>query len=515
MRHVLRFLLALLSCGIAADTFSAPSSIYLRADKACTITEDLSWRSTVYKLDTAFTANDGGTWYGDARVFTQKDLVLSSSVTGYTTAWYTWAKDVSIREEGPKAATKFLSSDASIDLGARLDELPVNPSGIGLAYAKFTPITYSVAYDLAGGTHGTSHPTSATYDQPFTVSAPTLTGYAFAGWTWNDETYFAGETAAVTLSNLTVTNGATVTLTATWKPRQYGLDLVCGEGVSKIFYKVGSAADWLVVTQTTKVSVDNGTAWSAYAEPAYGYSLSGLGSSADDPAKGTISTAGGRFEPKPTKVSFAVKVTADPLESGTVSGSGSYLYESEAELTARPDTGHSFAGWSDGSTENPHKITVLCATNVMARFAAKSYELQLVLSDGIAALFYRLGGAGSYAQTNVTCTVLVPYGTTYEAYATTVPGSTTLPSATSARQESAGMPTMESTRLTRGSPMTMVCCLATIRAEAVSSQGNIPRLVRSGPSSSRDMRIRSQAKRQAVSEKTAAVSAGTVKGGST
>ena len=43
--------------------------------------------------------------------------------------------------------------------------------------------TYTIQYVLNGGTHGTDHPESATYDIEFPVSNPTRNGYTFAGWT--------------------------------------------------------------------------------------------------------------------------------------------------------------------------------------------------------------------------------------------------------------------------------------------------------------------------------------------
>ncbi|MGN0549431.1 MAG: InlB B-repeat-containing protein, partial [Acutalibacteraceae bacterium] len=43
--------------------------------------------------------------------------------------------------------------------------------------------TYTINYNLDGGTAGTNTPTSATYDVPFAVSPPTKSGYKFVGWT--------------------------------------------------------------------------------------------------------------------------------------------------------------------------------------------------------------------------------------------------------------------------------------------------------------------------------------------
>lgn len=91
-------------------------------------------------------------------------------------------------------------------------------------YARWQTNTYKIAYNLDGGTHGTSHPTSANYDTMVTIDNPSKTGYTFTGWTitgydsttsghtgstWTDET-------GTSYKNLTATDGATVTFTATW-----------------------------------------------------------------------------------------------------------------------------------------------------------------------------------------------------------------------------------------------------------------------------------------------------------
>lgn len=91
-------------------------------------------------------------------------------------------------------------------------------------YARWQANNYKIAYNLDGGTYGTSHPDSANYDTMVTIDNPSKTGYTFTGWTitgydsttsgyagstWTDET-------GTSYKNLTATDGATVTFTATW-----------------------------------------------------------------------------------------------------------------------------------------------------------------------------------------------------------------------------------------------------------------------------------------------------------
>ena len=110
------------------------------------------------------------------------------------------------------------------------------------ATATWTANTYSISYagmdasnfaDNTAASHGSSHPTSATYDTEFTVNNPTKTGYTFTGWKIENmdsvtHTYGSATTTATsiastketTFKNLRSTSG-TVTFTAQWTRNQY------------------------------------------------------------------------------------------------------------------------------------------------------------------------------------------------------------------------------------------------------------------------------------------------------
>ena len=49
-------------------------------------------------------------------------------------------------------------------------------------WAKWTAISYTISYDYDGGTAGSNHPGSGTYDQNVIISNPSRTGYTFDGW---------------------------------------------------------------------------------------------------------------------------------------------------------------------------------------------------------------------------------------------------------------------------------------------------------------------------------------------
>ena len=66
---------------------------------------------------------------------------------------------------------------------------------------------------------------------------------------------------------------------------------------------------------------------------------------------------------------YNVTVVADPVR-GEVSGAGEYAYNTTATLTATANDGYEFAGWSNGSKENPLTITVKEDTELTANFRA-------------------------------------------------------------------------------------------------------------------------------------------------
>ena len=94
---------------------------------------------------------------------------------------------------------------------------------------NWTPITYTISYNLDGGSYGTNHPTSASYNSSISISNPTRTGYKFTGWkitgmdstthTYGSSTITStsiSSTTATSFKNLRSTSG-TVTFTAQWE----------------------------------------------------------------------------------------------------------------------------------------------------------------------------------------------------------------------------------------------------------------------------------------------------------
>jgi len=93
-----------------------------------------------------------------------------------------------------------------------------------ILHAHWTPITYTVAYNGNGSTGGSTADSTHKYDVPreLTANGFTRTGYTFAGWaTSTNGGKVYNNSASVT--NLSSTDGATITLYASWTINNYSL----------------------------------------------------------------------------------------------------------------------------------------------------------------------------------------------------------------------------------------------------------------------------------------------------
>ena len=96
------------------------------------------------------------------------------------------------------------------------------------------------------------------------------------------------------------------------------------------------------------------------------------------------------------QISYTISVNANPASGGIVEGEGSYVYGSTATLHAIPNGDYVFAGWSDGSSENPHYVTVTGDATYTATFSpvgATYYTVSTYVSPAEAG---SVTGAGTY-----------------------------------------------------------------------------------------------------------------------
>jgi hypothetical protein len=78
-------------------------------------------------------------------------------------------------------------------------------------------------------------------------------------------------------------------------------------------------------------------------------------------------------------------------DNGTFTGSGTYMYNNVATITATPNTGYDFVKWSDNNTNASRSITVTSNVTLTATFAIKQYSVTLTAGTG-----GTVSGAGNY-----------------------------------------------------------------------------------------------------------------------
>jgi uncharacterized repeat protein (TIGR02543 family) len=179
------------------------------------VTLSAQWTAITYRVaydknagDAAGTMDTSGHTYNQA-----KNLSANSfTKTGYAFAgWNT-------RTDG--SGTSYSDSQNVTNLSS------ANGATVTL-YARWTAITYRVAYDKnAGDAAGTMDTSGHTYNQAKNLSTNsfTKTGYAFAGWKTAADGSGDGYTDGASVTNLSSTDGATVTLYAQWRTITYTVE---------------------------------------------------------------------------------------------------------------------------------------------------------------------------------------------------------------------------------------------------------------------------------------------------
>ena len=95
-----------------------------------------------------------------------------------------------------------------------------------------------------------------------------------------------------------------------------------------------------------------------------------------------LTNCGGKSELK----QYSVTVTSEDISKGTVSGGGTFAYNSDVTITAVANTGYKFTGWYDGGTHISNEATYnfkMQANDIayIARFTANQYTISVTSED--------------------------------------------------------------------------------------------------------------------------------------
>jgi len=162
-----------------STVFSADATIYAR------------WALTPITMYTVMFDANGGSAVSDMTGVPDGSIITAPTApnrTGYTFGgWYKEAMLTNVWN----FSTDVVSGDVTL-------------------YAKWTPTSYAITYNLEGGTNNSNNPASYTIESAITLNNPTRTGYEFVGWT--------GSNGTTPQTSVTISQGSTgdKTYTANW-----------------------------------------------------------------------------------------------------------------------------------------------------------------------------------------------------------------------------------------------------------------------------------------------------------
>ena len=173
------------------------------------------WTANTYTV--SFDANGGSFADGSS----SKEQVLTYDTSAYLTA----AVSLGLSRTGYSFSGWGTSQEATTATyadGASVSNLTSTSGGTVCLYALWTASSYTISFDANGGT-GSMDSIDCAYDVSTTLTECSFerTGYTFAGWSLSSSATSATYADGESVTDLSSTDGATVTLYAVWKANTY------------------------------------------------------------------------------------------------------------------------------------------------------------------------------------------------------------------------------------------------------------------------------------------------------
>lgn len=285
------------------------------------------------------------------QVFTYDKAGQTFGSTGWTRNGYNllgWA-------ETQSATSKEYNELANVANSWILNNAP----SISL-YAVWSPKTYTITYNLNGGTNPSSIPTSYTIlSNTITLPTPTKSGYVFNGW--------------YTTSNFT---GSKVTKIAS------------GSTGNKVYYAKWTAGNTTYTVRHWKQTLEDSTQYTQdksetltntagatvtfanIAKDYPGFTFSKSRWNGADKNSITLPSTGGTCDLYYDRNNYTVTITAGQgIDSASVTGNGTYKYGASVSIQATAKPGYDTITWTNlgsgnSTNNNPHTFTMGAANRV-------------------------------------------------------------------------------------------------------------------------------------------------------
>lgn len=199
-------------------------------------------------------------------------------------------------------------------------------------YAKWSPIPYTITYNLNGGTNNVNNPNSYTIESDITLQNPTKKGYTFDGWYENAD--FSGNEVTKIAKGTT----GNKTLYAKWTPKEYKITYNLDGGTNH----TSNPATYTIETSTITLQ----------APTKAGYTFEGWylqsdfsGDKVTQIAQGT--TGNIELYAKWSETKYSVNINTNNRNWGITTPSGAnWVGPTPVDLTATPHTGYQFTKWT-------------------------------------------------------------------------------------------------------------------------------------------------------------------------
>ena len=211
-----------------------------------------------------------------------------------------------------------------------------------------------------------------------TLTAVPNTGYHFTQWQDGNTT---------NPRTITVTGNATYT--AYFAADQYTV--------------TATSADATMGSVTGGGTYSYGTTATLTATPNYGYHFTAWNDGNTDNPRTVTVTSDTALTAAFAANSYNVTVLSNDVTMGSVTGGGTYTYNSTATLTATALSGYNFRYWDDGNTSNPRLLTVTGDVTLTAVFSddtsvVHNYTVTLSVNDPAMGSLTPAAGEYTYAE---------------------------------------------------------------------------------------------------------------------
>ena len=337
----------------SVEYINQQSVINLSEIDGATVTLYAVWDGIEYTVEYHGNGHSGGSTASSIHKYgVSKNLTAN----GYTRTGYTfegWAESV-------VGSVKYSDQESVINLAS------TNGAVVKL-FAKWKPITYTVAYNGNGNTGGNTTSSTHTYgvDKMLTANGFTREGYTFKEWAKESPSGSERFSNRQIVKNLTDVDGATVTLFAIWEGIEYTVEYdgngATGGSTASSTHKYGEA----------KNLTANGYTKTGYTFIGWAKSASGSVEYSNKQSVSNLTTTNGG-----TVRLYAVwKINTYTVVYNANGGTGTmantthtYGVASNLRENAFTRSGYTFEGWSESESgsvkySNKQSVTNLTTTN--------------------------------------------------------------------------------------------------------------------------------------------------------